>query len=69
MASIQVRTSRGKKYWSIVESRRVDGQPRTSILEYLGTAETLLKKLRSEGELSLKSYSHGDYNDPQYSDH
>lgn len=60
MASIQCRISRGKKYWSIVESRRVDGKPRTFILEYLGTAETLLKRLNNEEGFSLKSYSHGD---------
>ena len=60
MASIQVRISRGKKYWSIVESRRVNGQPRTFILEYLGTAETLLQRLQQEDTFSIKSYSHGD---------
>lgn len=60
MASIQARTSRGKKYWSIVESRRVNGKPRTFILEYLGTPTTLLKRLQKKEELSLKSYSHGD---------
>ena len=60
MASIQYRTSRGKKYWSIVESRRVNGKPRTFILEYLGTAITLLNRLQSGNNLSIKSYSHGD---------
>ena len=60
MASIQSRTSRGKKYWSIVESRRINGKPRSIILEYLGTPETLLKKLQNESSLKLKSYQHGD---------
>ena len=59
MASIQARISRGKKYWSIVESRRINGKPRTVILEYLGSADRLLERLKSEGSLSLKSYSHG----------
>ena len=58
MAFIQARTSRGNKYWSIVECRRIDGKPRTFILEYLGTANTLLKRLRDG--VSIKSYSHGD---------
>ena len=58
MAFIQARISRGKKYWSIVECRRVNGKPRTFILEYLGTADSLLKQ-RQQGAL-LKSYSHGD---------
>ncbi len=59
MASIQSRTSRGHKYWSIVESRRINGKPRTVILEYLGTPETLLKRLQEEHSVSLKTYSHG----------
>ena len=60
MASIQARVSRGKKYWSIVESRRINGKPRTIILEYLGTATTLLNRLNNESSFTLKSYSHGD---------
>ena len=60
MASIQFRVSRGRKYWSIVESRRVNGEPRTFILEYLGTAETLLQRLLNEDTFSIKSYGHGD---------
>lgn len=60
MAFIQSRTSRGKKYWSIVESRRIDGKPRPVILEYLGTADTLLKKLQTFPDLKIKTYSHGD---------
>jgi len=60
MAFIQASTSRGKKYWSIVECRRVDGKPRTFILEYLGTAATLLKRLQGDAAFSIKSYSHGD---------
>ena len=58
MAFIQARISRGKKYWSIVECRRINSKPRTFILEYLGTANTLLNRLQEE--ISLKSYSHGD---------
>lgn len=60
MASIQSRTSRGKKYWSIVESRRINGKPRTVVLEYLGTVETLLNRCREQEGLSLKTYQHGD---------
>ena len=48
MATLQKRKSRGKTYWSIVESRRVNGKPRPVILAYLGRAEDLLKRL-SEG--------------------
>ena len=60
MAFIACRTSRGRRYWSIVESRRVSGKPRQVILEYLGTAETLLERLGDRGRLTLRSYSHGD---------
>jgi len=60
MAFLDSRTSRGIKYWSIVESRRVNGRPRNIILEYLGTAESLLQKLSGQQEIAVKSYSHGD---------
>lgn len=60
MAFIASRKSRGKTYWSIVESRRINGMPRNFILEYLGTADSLLERLNDENDLTLKSYSHGD---------
>ena len=60
MAFLAARTSRGKKYWSIVESRRINSKPRTVILEYLGSADSLLKRLEGSAELNLKSYGHGD---------
>ncbi len=59
MATLQKRTSRGHNYWSIVESRRVNGKPRPVILEYLGTAEALLKRLTKGVPKKVRSYSHG----------
>lgn len=59
MTFLAHRVSRGKKYWSIVESRRVNGKPRQVILEYLGTADTLLQRLMHENKSSFISYSHG----------
>ncbi len=62
MASIQKYTVRGKPYWRIVESRRINGKPRAIPLIHLGTAETLLRKLSKlpeTGELLIKSYEHG----------
>lgn len=59
MATIQKRTSRGHTYWSIVESRRVNGKPRPVILEYLGTADALLTRLREGIPHKIRSYSHG----------
>jgi hypothetical protein len=38
----------------------MNGKPRTVILEYLGTSETLLQRLREENRFSIKSYGHGD---------
>ena len=60
MAFLSSRKSRGKTYWSICESRRIEGNPRNIPIEYLGTAETLLKRLSDEDGCSIKSYSHGD---------
>jgi len=59
MATLQKRKSRGKTYWSIVESRRVNGKPRPVILAYLGRAEDLLKRLTEGVPQRVKSYSHG----------
>lgn len=60
MATIQPKTTSGHKYWYIVESRRVNGKPRPVVLEYLGKADDLLKRLHGvRDSLKLKSYSHG----------
>jgi transposase len=59
MATIQKRKSRGHTYWSIVESRRVNGKPRPVILEYLGTAEALLGRLTEGTPRKVRTYSHG----------
>ena len=61
MATIQSKISRGHKYWYIVESRRVNGKPRPIVLEYLGKADDLLRRLlNGVGEkFKIKSYSHG----------
>ncbi len=61
MATIQSKMSRGYKYWYIVESRRVNGKPRPIVLEYLGKAENLLRRLQQgiEERLKVKSHSHG----------
>ena len=61
MATIQSKVTNGHKYWYIVESRRVNGKPRPIVLEYLGKAESLLRRLQQGiGEkLKIKSHSHG----------
>jgi len=59
MATLQKRISRGHAYWSIVESRRINGKPRPVILEYLGSAENLLERLQDGIPKKVRSYSHG----------
>jgi len=59
MASLQKKKVHGKWYWYIVECRRINGKPRPFVLEYLGTPETLLKRLRGKGRKKVKSFSHG----------
>src|SRR4030042_3343781 len=59
MATLQKRKSRGYTYWSIVESRRINGKPRPVILAYLGRAEDLLKRLTEGIPQKVRSYSHG----------
>ncbi len=46
MATLQKKTSRGRTYWQIVESRRVNGKPRPIVLLHLGTAERRLERLQ-----------------------
>ena len=62
MASILPVKVRGKTYWRIVESKRVNGKPRPIPILYLGTADALLERLTSqaEGKLTLKTFRHGD---------
>ena len=62
MASLQRRTVKGIDYWSLVESRRVNGKPRPVVIEYFGNTKSFIEKLmndRNENKM-LKSYSHGD---------
>jgi len=60
MASLQKKKVHGKEYWYIVECRRVKGKPRPFVLEYLGNAQTLLRRLqKEEGQKKVKSFSHG----------
>lgn len=60
MASIQAKMHGGRKYWCIVESKRINGKPRSTVIEYLGTADTLLARLKKDqGTSKVKSFSHG----------
>ena len=61
MATIQCKVTRGRKYWYIVESRRINGKPRPVVVAYLGKAEDLLNRLSNAANIPshIKSYSHG----------
>lgn len=61
MASLQRTSSRGHKYWRIVESyRRADGKPTVRTLMHLGKAEELLARLRGEqGRVRVRSVASG----------
>jgi transposase len=60
MASLQVKMHHGRKYWCIVESKRINGKPRAFVIEYLGTADALLARLiNARGQYKVKSFSHG----------
>src|SRR3990170_124478 len=60
MPSLVAKTVRGRKYWQIVESRRVNGQPRPFVLAHLGRPATLLARLQAgPAAARLRSVAHG----------
>lgn len=63
MASLQKITVKGINYYSIVESRRINGKPTPVTIAYLGNIENILniftEKNSSAGKVSYKSYSYG----------
>jgi len=64
MATLQAKTVNGRKYWQIVQSRRVNGKPRPVVLAHLGPVEGILAKLGKgagpeDVPRAVKSYSHG----------
>jgi transposase len=52
MATVQGKKRGKRTYYSIVESRRVDGKPRPIVLKYLGSAETLLSRIEQAEEMN-----------------
>lgn len=62
MASIQRYSVRGRTYWRVVESRRVNGKPRAIPILHLGSSEALIKRLTSSpalDEVAVQSFEHG----------
>ena len=46
VASLQRKIIHGRPYYYLVESRRVNGRPRPVVVQYLGSANTLLQRLQ-----------------------
>ncbi|MBI3454648.1 MAG: IS1634 family transposase [Candidatus Rokubacteria bacterium] len=60
MPSLIAKTVRGRKYWQLVESRRVQGRPRSFVLMHLGRPEALLARLQADAAgTRLRSVTHG----------
>jgi transposase len=62
MASLQKKMVKGIEYWSLIESKRINGKPTPIVIEYFGNTKSFAEKLmngRNENKI-LKSYSHGD---------
>jgi transposase len=60
MATLQSRKSKGKKYWYVVESKRINGKPRPIVIQYLGSIEKIMEMAQGEKcPQKIKSYSHG----------
>ena len=62
MASLAAKTVGGKRYWQIITSRRVNGQPRQVVLAHLGSADRLLERLKEMSPadpVSAKVYDFG----------
>src|SRR5271157_5988412 len=55
MATLQKKPCRGRAYWQIVESRRINGKPRPVVLMHLGTADGLLRRLQDGAGKPLKA--------------
>jgi hypothetical protein len=54
MAYLQKKTVKGIEYWSLVESKRINGKPTPIVIEYLGNTKSFSEKLmngRNENKL------------------
>ena len=63
MASLQKTKVKGNYYYSIVESRRINGKPTPVTIAYLGNIENILNVFNNKnvtaGKVNYKSYSYG----------
>jgi len=59
MASLQTIRVKGNTYYRLVTCRRINGKPTPVVLEYLGKADDILKRLEDAGRVQVRSWSHG----------
>lgn len=59
MVSLIKKIKGGRHYWYLVKSARVKGKPMIVWQKYLGTAESILKRIEGNSEISLFSKSFG----------
>jgi transposase len=60
MPSLVAKTVHGNRYWQIVTSRRVHGQPRQIVLAHLGTTQALLARLaHTDQPLKARTFDFG----------
>ena len=57
MVSLQRKTVKGIEYWSLVESKRINGKPTPVVIEYLGNTKNLPSAC-STGGMNAKSSNH-----------
>jgi transposase len=59
MASLQGVRVKGTTYYRLVTCRRMNGKPTPVVLEYLGKADDIQKRLEGADEARIRSWSHG----------
>ena len=59
MASLQTIRVKGNTYYRLVTCRRIHGKPTPVVLQYLGKADDLLKRLEEGDRVQVRSWSHG----------
>ena len=59
MASLQAVRVKGNTYYRLVTCRRINGKPTPVVLEYLGKADDIQKRLEGADEARVRSWSHG----------
>ena len=65
MASLQSKTNKGITYWYIIESKRINGKVKTTVLDYIGNTKKLKERFNEQyasknNDIVLKSYVHGN---------